>query len=167
MISLTAASSCGVESLLPPHHEVGGPGAERRQDERYGKNDGASAHRGASAMGITGHKGSFSAGGNGHPRRPRLLAQDLLDPRDRLVDRLLGADALGGDAVDRLAPRALLPDRAVPPVAERLRIVVVASGASVTCIAAAMRCGSLGSSQNGCSSSFGIGGSMRSPEKSS
>ena len=28
-----------------------------------------------------------------------------------------------------------------------------------------MRCGSLGSSQNGWSSSFGIGGSMRSPEK--
>ena len=38
----------GVESLLPPDHEVGGPGAERRQDERYGKNDGASAHGGAS-----------------------------------------------------------------------------------------------------------------------
>ena len=35
----------------------------------------------------------------------RLLAQDLLDARDRLVDRLLGADALGHDAVDRLAPR--------------------------------------------------------------
>jgi hypothetical protein len=36
-----------------PDHEVGGPGAERRQDERYGKNDGSRAHGGASAMGIT------------------------------------------------------------------------------------------------------------------
>ena len=39
------------------------------------------------------------------------------------------------------------------------------SGRELTCITAAMRCGSLGSSQNGCSSSFGIGGSMRSPAK--
>ena len=34
----------------------------------------------------------------------RSLRQDLLDPGDRLVDRLLGADALGGNAVDRLWP---------------------------------------------------------------
>ena len=41
----------GVEALLPPHHEVGGPGAERRQDDRYGENDGSSAHGGASPYG--------------------------------------------------------------------------------------------------------------------
>ena len=34
-------------------------------------------------------------------------------------------------------------------------------------MAAAIRCGSPGSSQNGCSSSAGIGGRMRSPAKSS
>ena len=45
---------------------------------------------------------------------PQLLAQDLLDARDRLVDRLLGADALGGDAVDRLGPDALVLDPVVP-----------------------------------------------------
>ena len=45
------------------------------------------------------------------------LAQDLLDPGDRLVDRLLGADALGGDAMDRLGPDPLLKDQAVAPVA--------------------------------------------------
>ena len=72
----------GVVPLLPPHHEVGGPGAERRQDD---------ARR---------------------PERRRerawsCLRQDLLDPGDRLVDRLLGGDALGGDAVDRLRPDAL------------------------------------------------------------
>ena len=33
---------------------------------------------------------------------PELFAQDLLDPRDRLVDRLLQADAFFGDAVGRL-----------------------------------------------------------------
>ena len=31
---------------------------------------------------------------------PQLLRQDLLDARDRLVDRLLGADPLRGDAVN-------------------------------------------------------------------
>jgi hypothetical protein len=40
----------------------------------------------------------------GVPRRARLLAEDLFDPRDRLVDRLLGADALGGDPVDGFSP---------------------------------------------------------------
>ena len=30
----------GVEPLLPPDDEVGGPGAERRQDERYGAQSG-------------------------------------------------------------------------------------------------------------------------------
>jgi hypothetical protein len=44
-----------------------------------------------------------------------LLAQDLLDPGDRLVDRLLRGDALGNDAVDGLAPDVLLPDPARPP----------------------------------------------------
>jgi hypothetical protein len=48
---------------------------------------------------------------------PKLLAQDLLDPGDRLVDRLLGADALGGDAMDRLRPDPLLVDLVVPSVA--------------------------------------------------
>ena len=60
----------GVEALLPPDHEVGGPGAERRQDDRYGKNDGARAHRGAFPVGITGHKGSFSGDGNGQLSAP-------------------------------------------------------------------------------------------------
>jgi hypothetical protein len=32
------------------------------------------------------------------------LAKDLLDPGDCLVDRLLGADAVGGDAVDGFRP---------------------------------------------------------------
>jgi len=41
------------------------------------------------------------------PHVPPLLAQDLLDPRDRLVDRLLGADAVGGDAMHSLSPDAL------------------------------------------------------------
>jgi hypothetical protein len=39
-------------------------------------------------------------------------------------------------------------------------------GRDATCITAAMRCGSLGSSQNGASCSFGMAGSMRSAEKS-
>jgi hypothetical protein len=33
---------------------------------------------------------------------PQLLAQDLPDAGDRVVDGLLGADPFGGDAVDRL-----------------------------------------------------------------
>ena len=44
------------------------------------------------------------------------LAQDLLDARDRVVDRLLGADALDCDAVDRLRPHAFAVDQAVSPV---------------------------------------------------
>ena len=36
----------GVVALLPPHHEVGGPGAERRQDQRGGKNNGANSQHG-------------------------------------------------------------------------------------------------------------------------
>jgi hypothetical protein len=47
---------------------------------------------------------------------PELFAQNLLDARDRLVDRLLGADALGDDAVDRLRPDCLLVDQLVPPM---------------------------------------------------
>src|ERR687892_1315432 len=46
-----------------------------------------------------------------------LLAEDLLDPGDRLVDRLLEADALGHDTLDRLCPDVLLPEAIVPPVA--------------------------------------------------
>ena len=84
----------GVEALLPPDHEVGGPGAERRQDDRYGKNDGASAHRGASPMGITDNRGAFlaaatgatpaaSAAGalaNGADRRPAALSGQHCQP---------------------------------------------------------------------------------------
>jgi hypothetical protein len=39
---------------------------------------------------------------DGHPEH--LLGEDLLYPGDRLVDRLLGRDALGGNAVDRRIP---------------------------------------------------------------
>jgi hypothetical protein len=38
----------GIDSLVPPNDEVSAPGTERRQDERYGKNDGPSAHSRAS-----------------------------------------------------------------------------------------------------------------------
>jgi thiosulfate/3-mercaptopyruvate sulfurtransferase len=48
--------------------------------------------------------------------RRRLLAQDLLDAGDRLVDRLLRADAFCGDAVDRLRPDPPAVDQAVAPV---------------------------------------------------
>jgi hypothetical protein len=36
-----------------------------------------------------------------------VLAQDLLDPGDRAADRLLGADPLSGEALDRLRPDTL------------------------------------------------------------
>src|SRR5688500_13755230 len=70
-----------------------------------------------------------------HPRPPSpqpfdhagLLAEDLLYPRDRLGDRLLGADAVGGDAMDRLGPDLLLIDQLVPPVARDLGVGVLAS----------------------------------------
>jgi hypothetical protein len=42
-------------------------------------------------------------------RDRRLLAQDLLDAGDGLVDRLVGCDVISGDAVDRLRPQELLP----------------------------------------------------------
>src|SRR5262245_50985658 len=54
----------------------------------------------------------------------RLLAEELFDPGDRLVDRLLWSDPLGGDPVDRLRPGKLLPDPVVPPIAQGLREVV-------------------------------------------
>jgi hypothetical protein len=41
-------------------------------------------------------------------RRTVLLREDLFDPGYRLVDRLLGADALGHDVVDRLRPDPLV-----------------------------------------------------------
>jgi hypothetical protein len=41
----------------------------------------------------------------------------LLDARDRLVDRLLGAEAVDHDAMDRLRPDALLLYETVPPLA--------------------------------------------------
>jgi hypothetical protein len=46
-----------------------------------------------------------------------LFAQDLLDPDNRLVDRLLGADALGCDAVNSLRPDPLVPDPIVSQIA--------------------------------------------------
>ena len=39
--------------LKPPDHTIGGPNAERRQDDRYGKNGSSSAHGRASPMGMT------------------------------------------------------------------------------------------------------------------
>ena len=53
----------GVVALLPPDDEVGRPSAERGQDDRYGKNDGSSAHRGASPW-ASRTVGSFSGRGN-------------------------------------------------------------------------------------------------------
>ena len=47
--------------------------------------------------------------------RPDLARHLTLDPRDRLVDRLLGADAVGGDAMDGLLPDPLVVDAAVAP----------------------------------------------------
>jgi hypothetical protein len=47
---------------------------------------------------------------------PWLLARDLLVPDDRVVDRLLGADPLGHDAMGRLLPNSLLGHLAVPQV---------------------------------------------------
>ena len=43
------------------------------------------------------------------------LRQDLLDAGDRLVDRLLRRDAVGGDAVDGLRPDGLVECLIVPP----------------------------------------------------
>ena len=83
----------GGVALVPPHDEVGAAGAERRQDEHGSKK------------------------GRDELLHGRSLRQDLLDARDRLVDRLLGADALGGDAVDGLRPDPLVLDPVVPPVA--------------------------------------------------
>jgi hypothetical protein len=40
----------GVEPLLPPHHEVGGPGAEGRHGECRGENDGSASHVAASLI---------------------------------------------------------------------------------------------------------------------
>jgi hypothetical protein len=60
----------GVEALLPQHDEVGGLCAEGRHDDRCGKNDGASAHRGDLPHG-RGECGRFSGDGNGKPRRQR------------------------------------------------------------------------------------------------
>ena len=50
---------------------------------------------------------------------PLYSLTDLLDAGDRLVDRLLGADALRGDAVDGIAPDVLLLDPARPPLVVR------------------------------------------------
>src|SRR4051812_6012841 len=54
----------------------------------------------------------------------RLLAQELVDTRDRLVDRPLGRDALGRDAVNRLRPDALCLNQLMPPLARSYRVAV-------------------------------------------
>ena len=36
----------GIEAPFPPHHEVGGPGAEGRDDQRGGKDNGANSRHG-------------------------------------------------------------------------------------------------------------------------
>jgi hypothetical protein len=59
----------------------------------------------------------------------RLLAEYLLDSRDRLIDGPLGADALGHDAVDCLRPDALRLRHLVPPLARDRRVAVVAVAA--------------------------------------
>jgi hypothetical protein len=38
----------GGVALVPPHDEVGGPGAERRQDQRCSEDDGSTEHSGNS-----------------------------------------------------------------------------------------------------------------------
>jgi hypothetical protein len=65
--------------------------------------------------------GAIFAGRPGR-RGARLIAQDRLDPRDRLVDRLRGADALGHDAVDRLAPDVLVPYLGRTPIVSHFRL---------------------------------------------
>src|SRR4051794_37626869 len=55
--------------------------------------------------------------GNGRARGGRLLAQELLDARDRLVDRLIGGEAVDDDPVNRLRPNVLLVHQTVPPLA--------------------------------------------------
>ena len=102
------------------------------------------------------------------PPRPRLFLQDLLDPRDRVVDRLRRADAVGHRRDGRPCPTHS------PARSEFKRDSSSRTPASLNwCrqvrvwIAARMRCGSLASSQNGASTSLRIGGKMRSPAKSS
>ena len=55
---------------------------------------------------------------------PELFAQDLLDPGDSLVDRLLGADALSGDAMDGVAPHVLPAHEQVSRITGGARITV-------------------------------------------
>src|SRR5688572_6999811 len=70
----------------------------------------------------------------------RLLLQDLLDARDRLVDRLLGADAFGGDAMNGPAPDVLLPDPTRPPfIVQQLHVHEVWPRHDLDCCAHAVR----------------------------
>ena len=55
-----------VSEQSPQGGDHAGPSAERRQGERYGKNDGSSAHRGASAMGVA-SMAAFLAAATGAP----------------------------------------------------------------------------------------------------
>src|SRR5918993_1204612 len=71
---------------------------------------------------------SFWSNWQAHPEglanvRP-LIAEDLLDAGDRLIDRLLGANALGDDAMDRLPPDRLVDDLVVPQIARGDGVVV-------------------------------------------
>jgi hypothetical protein len=61
-----------------PAHEVGGPGAERRQDERYGQKDGACAHGRAFALGITASVAGFLAAATGATPPSARLASTLV-----------------------------------------------------------------------------------------
>ena len=54
--------------LKPPDHTIGGPNAERRQDDRGGKNGSSSAHGSCPCHG-GGQHGSFFGSGNREPRR--------------------------------------------------------------------------------------------------
>src|SRR3954451_21584166 len=62
---------------------------------------------------------------NGRPRGGRLLAQELVDARDRLVDRPLGTETVDHDALDGLRPDLLAIDHAVSPLAGDDLIAVV------------------------------------------
>jgi pimeloyl-ACP methyl ester carboxylesterase len=84
-------------ALVPPHDEVGAASAERRQDEHGSKK------------------------GRDELLHGRSLRQNLLDARDRLVDRLLGADVLGDDAMPSPRRAHCRPGRAADrPTPDRI-----------------------------------------------
>ena len=73
-----------------------------------------------------------------------LTPRGSFDPGDRLVDRLLGADAVGPTRWIAFAQTAH-----PGPASRPMRPVTVSNGRELSCITEAMWCGSLGSSQNG------------------